>query len=62
MPKVKTDHKKWLDVMDDMLKDKRYDFAWNRIEMLRNWVAHNERITGQHIKAIQDIRKKVGDL
>lgn len=62
MARVKADYTKWIAVMDEMLQDSKYDFAWERIEQLRNWVSHNKTIDGAQIKTLQDIRKKAGDL
>lgn len=66
MPLAKTDNKthvqEYIDAMDKMLSDPAYDWAWDRINDLKDWVEHNRRITPEIINVLQGMRKEEGDL
>lgn len=66
MPLAKTNHKKrvqkYIDAMDNMLSDPTYKWAWDRIDDLKDWVEHNQKITPEIINVLQGMRKEKGDL
>jgi hypothetical protein len=62
MPLAKTDHKQYVKQMEQMLRDRAYDWAWEKIDRLKDWVEHNEEITPEIINCLQNMRRKAGDL
>lgn len=60
MPTGKTinrDPEMWIKTLDKMLRDNAYDWAWDRLESIRDWVAENDRITQKQCIAINNIRR-----
>ncbi|WP_441001280.1 hypothetical protein [Fodinibius sp. SL11] len=62
MPVIKTDYRRWIEVMDMLIEDDRYEEDRGFLTMIKSCVAHNEEITDRQIRAIQEMQKKRGDL
>lgn len=45
----------YLDKIDDMLRDKDYEFADNILQGIRNWVISNEHITDEQANTVESI-------
>lgn len=48
-------YQEFIDLIDDMLLDERYNFAEDTLSSIRDWVSDNEFITDNQITAIKNI-------
>lgn len=55
--RVKADPKAWLRLCNDMLEETDFEFAWETIEGIRDWIEENDLVTGKQINALQNIRR-----
>lgn len=62
MPVIKTDYRRWIEVMDMLMADEKYDDVRGHIAIIKSWVEHNEQITDRQIQTIQKMQKERGDL
>ena len=53
-------YQEYIDTVDEMLLDEKYEFATDTLLGIRNWAEENEFITDRQIDGIENI-KKSGD-
>lgn len=56
---ISCDHDNYLEQIDDMLSDERFDFASDTLEGIRDWVAEKLHITEKQKEAVDNILASV---
>lgn len=54
---MKPDPEATVRILDRMLRDSQYSFAWDRLKDMREWILDNDHVTTDMMKAINNIRR-----